>query len=104
MLFLFYKGLLHILKNNLYAIFIILAYALGSMALLFSTTFFAHQFVGVILFFVFYLLCYYGIQNPQKKYIFLAGLLGGLALISEYPAGIIIILLGIYFFIKSIYY
>lgn len=101
MLWLFYKWLLRILDSSLYAAFIIIGYALGSMALLFSTTFFAHQFVGIILFFSFYLIYHYGVWNPKKGYIFLSGLLAGLAVISEYPAGIIVGLLGLYFLFKT---
>lgn len=68
-------------------------FALGTLAYPFSTTFFSHMFGGSLLFVAFYLLfTARSLRRPEWR-IALAGLLSGVAVISEYPAGVIMLLL-----------
>ncbi len=71
-------------------------FALGTLAYPFSTTFYSHMFGGALIFLAFYLLfTARWMQAPQRR-IVLAGLLTGVAVISEYPVGVIMLLLGGY--------
>lgn len=71
-------------------------FALGTLAFPFSTTFYSHMFGGALIFTAFYLL--FGARDRQRSgwRIALAGLLTGIAVISEYPVGVIMLLLGGY--------
>ncbi len=69
------------------------AFALGTLAYPFSNTFFSHMFGGSLMFVAFYLLFRArAVPRPERR-IALAGLLAGLAVISEYPLGVVLLLL-----------
>lgn len=68
-------------------------FALGTLAYPFSTTLFSHMFGGALIFVAFYLL-FRARQGERATWrLVVAGLLTGLAVISEYPAGVILLLL-----------
>ncbi|MEO7001694.1 MAG: hypothetical protein ABI068_07760 [Ktedonobacterales bacterium] len=69
------------------------AFALGTLAFPFSTTFFSHAFGGALAFIGFYLL--YRAQDyarPELR-VFAAGILVGCAVLSEYPLGLVMLAL-----------
>ncbi|HEU5369480.1 MAG TPA: hypothetical protein VFU69_13495, partial [Ktedonobacterales bacterium] len=69
------------------------AFALGTLAFPFSSTFFSHAFGGGLAIIGFYLLYRARDKENAGSWVILAGLLMGLAVISEYPIGIIVIVL-----------
>ncbi|HKW20577.1 MAG TPA: hypothetical protein VJO13_04315 [Ktedonobacterales bacterium] len=72
------------------------AFALGTLAYPFSTTFFSHAFGGGLAFIGFYLLYRARDKENAGAWVILSGLLLGLAVISEYPVGVIVVLLFAY--------
>jgi len=72
-----------------------IAFFQGSMVLLFANTFFAHQFVGVLLFLLYELIERSDKRTSSGKF-FAAGALGAYAIISEYPAAISVGFLSFY--------
>jgi 4-amino-4-deoxy-L-arabinose transferase-like glycosyltransferase len=72
------------------------AFALGTLAYPFSTTFFSHAFGGGLAFIGFYLLYRARDKENAGVWVILSGLLLGLAVISEYPIGVIVVLLFAY--------
>jgi hypothetical protein len=72
------------------------AFALGTLAFPFSTTFFSHAFGGGLAFIGFYLLYRAREKENAGAWVILSGLLLGLAVISEYPVGVIVVLLFAY--------
>ncbi|HEX5158837.1 MAG TPA: hypothetical protein VFW17_16620 [Ktedonobacterales bacterium] len=72
------------------------AFALGTLAYPFSTTFFSHAFGGGLAFIGFYLLYRARDKENAGAWVILSGLLLGLAVISEYPVGVIVVLLFVY--------
>ncbi|HEX6542547.1 MAG TPA: hypothetical protein VF040_12385 [Ktedonobacterales bacterium] len=69
------------------------AFALGTLAFPFSTTFFSHAFGGGLAFIGFYLIYRAREKENAGTWVILSGLLMGLAVISEYPVGVIVIVL-----------
>jgi hypothetical protein len=68
-------------------------FGLATLFYPFTTTFFSHTFGGALLFISFYLLyTARGSWTPTRR-ILLAGLLTGLGVITEYPAGVIFLVL-----------
>jgi hypothetical protein len=72
------------------------AFALGTLAYPFSTTFFSHAFGGGLAFIGFYLLYRAREKENAGAWVILSGVLLGLAVISEYPVGVIVVLLFAY--------
>ncbi|HEY7975066.1 MAG TPA: hypothetical protein VID72_06970 [Ktedonobacterales bacterium] len=68
-------------------------FALGTLAYPFSTTFFSHMFGGALIFVAFYLLFSARQAERPAWRLVVAGLLTGAAVVSEYPAGVIMLLL-----------
>lgn len=71
-------------------------FALGTLAWPFSTTFYSHMFGGALVFIAFYLLFTARSRSAPQRRLALAGLLTGVAVISEYPLGVVMLLLGGY--------
>ena len=69
------------------------AFALGTLAYPFSTTYFSHMFGGSLIFIAFYLLFRARHMERPEKRLALAGLLTGIAVVSEYPVGVVMLLL-----------
>lgn len=69
------------------------AFALGTLAYPFSTTFFSHAFGGGLAFAGFYLLYRARERENAGSWVILSGLLLGLAVISEYPVGVVVVVL-----------
>jgi hypothetical protein len=69
---------------------------LGTLAFPFSTTFFSHAFGGGLAFIGFYLLYRAREKENAGAWVILSGMLLGLAVISEYPVGVIVVLLFVY--------
>lgn len=69
------------------------AFALGTLAYPFSTTFFSHAFGGALAFIGFYLLYRARERENAGAWVIFSGLLIGLAVISEYPIGVIVVVL-----------
>ena len=69
------------------------AFALGTLAYPFSTTFFSHAFGGGLAFIGFYLLYRAREKENAGSWVILSGLLMGIAVISEYPVGVIVVAL-----------
>jgi len=76
------------------------AFALGTVAYIYSVWLFSHQLVSVLLFSSFLLVFYRVKERPDTGRTLLfaaaAGVLGGLAIITEYPTIIIAGLIGLY--------
>ncbi len=72
------------------------AFALGTLAYPFSTTFFSHAFGGGLAFIGFYLLYRAREKENAGLWVILSGMLLGLAVISEYPVGVIVVVLFAY--------
>ncbi len=71
-------------------------FALGTLAYPFSTAFYSHMFGGALIFVAFYLLFSAKRRERTAWRLTLAGLLTGIAVVSEYPVGVIMLLLCIY--------
>ena len=80
-------------------------YSLGTIAYVYSTQLFSHQFAAILLFSAFLLLYAKVRRKPRDRRVLLfaglAGLLAGYAFISEYPAILIACLLGLYAFVVA---
>jgi len=75
-----------------------LAYSLGTLAFPFSTVFYGHQAAAVAGLAAFYILAR-AKRTPRPEssgLLLLSGFLGGYALLSDFPAGIVLVLLGVY--------
>lgn len=72
------------------------AFALGTLEYPFSTTFFSHAFGGGLAFIGFYLIYHAREKENAGPWVILSGLLLGLAVISEYPVGVIVAVLLVY--------
>jgi len=77
---------------------ITLSYSLGTMAFPFSTIFYGHQMAAVFGIFSFYILLRMRLKTiPEKSsFLWLSGFLSGWAYLSDYPAGIIVVFVGLY--------
>jgi len=71
-------------------------FALGTLAYPFSTTYYSHMFGGSLIFVAFYLIFSARTKAAPQRRLALAGLLTGIAVVSEYPVGVIMLLLGGY--------
>ncbi len=69
------------------------AFALATLAFPFATTYFSHAFGGGLAFLGFYLLYRARAQSRAWLWAAIAGLLVGFAVISEYPVGVILVIL-----------
>jgi hypothetical protein len=87
-------------QSRLKAFLVTAAVSLGTMYFPYSVVFFSHQFTSSLLFCAFFMI-YLIKEKPERMrngYVFLIGSLLGWALISEYPAAVIILaLIGYYF-------
>lgn len=72
------------------------AFALGTLEFPFATTFFSHAFGGGLAFIGFYLIYRAREKENAGSWVLLAGLLLGLAVISEYPIGVVVVVLFAY--------
>jgi hypothetical protein len=72
------------------------AFALGTLEYPFSTTLFSHAFGGGLAFIGFYLIYRAREKENAGAWVILAGLLLGLAVISEYPIGVVVVVLFAY--------
>ncbi len=77
---------------------ITLAYSLGTLAFPFSTVFYGHQLAAATGLAAFYILVRKsGARGPNSpSLLFLSGFLAGYAFLSDFPAGIILVLLAVY--------
>lgn len=84
-----------------------LALFLGTPAFAYSTVLYGHMVSSVLTIVGFYLLYKYLLLEPDSpragRYVFLAGLAGGWAVVTEYPTGLIVTALALYCFIHSIF-
>jgi hypothetical protein len=78
-----------------------LGYGLGTIAFAFSTVFFSHQIVALLLFATFYLLFSIRQGRLSQWHYLTAGLLAGYAMITEYPTALIVGCLALYAFYRS---
>jgi hypothetical protein len=90
----------YISGSRLRAFVVTLAIILGTMALPFSVVFFGHQLAAALLFCAFFLIFQLRVRPDLKRpgYLFLIGLVLGLALITEYTTVLIVAPLGLYYF------
>ena len=72
------------------------AFGLSTFFFPMSTEFFSHAFAGSLAFIGFYLLYRAKSATHPDRFILAAGLLVGIAIISEYPAGVIMLALAVY--------
>jgi len=97
---LLFYGILTMLKEIRQGarVILTLAYSLGTLAFPFSTVFYGHQLAAALVIAVFYLLLRVRLKLWPERFfpIWSAGLLSGAAFLCDYPAGIIVILLGAY--------
>ena len=92
-----YRFLGYFLTSERKRFFLVLVYALGTLAFPYATLCYGHQLSAVLLFIAFYLL--FSLKNNllTKKYYFLiSGFLLGYSLIIDYPSGIVAFLLVLY--------
>lgn len=84
-----------------------LALFLGTPAFAYSTVIYGHMVSSVLTVISFYLLLKYLVLEPRASrgslYIFLAGLAGGWAVVTEYPAAMIVTLLTIYCLVRAFF-
>lgn len=73
-----------------------LGYGLGTIAFAFSTVFFGHQIVALLLFAAFYLLFRIRQGALSQWHYLTAGALAGYAIITEYPTALIVSCLALY--------
>ncbi len=71
-------------------------FALATLAFPFSTTLFSHVFGGALAFIGFYLAYRARSRSQPARWLVAAGLLVGIAVISEYPTGLIMLALCVY--------
>jgi len=76
------------------------AYGLGTLALPFATLYFGHQTAAFFGFAAFYALFTARERRHPARWAFLGGLLVGLAVLAEYPLGIVAVLLGLYVLVR----
>lgn len=80
---------------------------LGTPAFAYSTVLYGHMVSSVLTIVAFYLLYKYLLLEPGSprsgRYIFLAGLASGWAVVTEYPTALIVTMLALYCFIHSIF-
>jgi len=84
-------------NSTRYALLVTLAVCLGTPFYIYSAAYYGHSLVGMLLFVVFFI--WFGMKNeagisPLKT--FLSGILLGYAVITEYPAAFIVLILGLY--------
>ncbi|MEA1928598.1 MAG: hypothetical protein U9N73_10360, partial [Candidatus Auribacterota bacterium] len=79
-------------------VMVTLIYALGTLAFPFSTVFYGHQLAASVSIISFYILLKLKTGGGKESYLLLllSGFLAGYAFLSDYPAGISMVLLGIY--------
>ncbi len=97
---LMYVLCLYLSKSRFLAYLVTLTIALGTMYLPYSVVFFSHQFTSSLLFSAFVMIFFLK-EKPElwkNWYLFLIGSLMGWALVSEYPAVVIILALIFYYF------
>jgi len=90
---------LYLSGNRFRSFLTTLAISLGTMCFPFSVLFFSHQLTSSLLFSAFFMIFFLK-ESPRSRgygYLFLIGLLLGWALISEYPAAVIILALVAYY-------
>jgi hypothetical protein len=89
-------------KSRFRAFIVTLAIALGTMCFPFSVNFFGHQLAASFLFGAFFMIFLIKIQQDQVKlknfYIFLIGLLLGLALLTDLTTAVVVLPLIVYYF------
>ncbi len=77
---------------------------LGTPAFAYSTVLYGHMVGSVLTVVSFYLLLKYGVLFPRKRraslFVFLSGLAGGWAVVTEYPTIIIVVFLSLYCFFR----
>ncbi len=78
-----------------------LGYGLGTIAFAFSTVFFGHQMVALLLFAAFYLLFKIRRGTLSQWHYLTAGALAGYAIITEYPTALIVGCLALYAFLPG---
>jgi hypothetical protein len=90
---------LYLSRSRLRSYLVTLAITLGTLYLPYSVTFFSHQLTSSLLFSAFFLIFFLKENREKTKngYLFLIGLLLGLAFICEYPSAVIILALVIYY-------
>lgn len=93
---------LYLSKSRIRSFFVTLAIALGTMLFPFSVIFFGHTLAAFFLFSAFFLIYQIRIKPPGENAggfrLFLIGLLLGLALLTETPTALIILILVGYYF------
>jgi hypothetical protein len=77
-------------------LFLVFAYGLGTVAFPYSTVFYSHQLAAILTFLAFFLVFRIRWQQAPMWHLWLAGALLGFALISEYPTGVIAVVIGLY--------
>ena len=78
-----------------------LGYGLGTIAFAFSTVFFSHQMVALLLFAAFYLLFRIRRGDLSAWHYLTTGALAGYAIITEYPTALIVVCLALYVFFPT---
>lgn len=84
-----YRISLYFTSNEHYRLVIAITYGIGTIAFYYATVFFSHAAATFFGFCCFYLI--FEMRKKLKDYSFLAGVVGGLAVITEYPTLIIIL-------------
>lgn len=95
---LMYLLCLYLCKKRARSFLITLAVTLGTMYFPYSTIFFSHQFTAALIFSGFFIIFFLKVGElaPKGGWLFLAGLLLGWAVISEYTSAAIVLPIAIY--------
>lgn len=90
---------LYLSKNRFRSFWVTLTVSLGTMAWPYSTVFFSHQFSSSLLFSAFFMIFFLKerVELGRSWYFFLIGFLLGWAVISEFPAAVIVLALLVYY-------
>jgi hypothetical protein len=89
----------HISGTRFWAYIVTIAIALGTMCMPYSIVFYSHQLAAALLFCAFFMIFRLKVNLGicQKSSLFFIGFLLGLALITEFPSAVIVLLLMFYY-------
>ena len=96
-----YSWCVQVSGSSLRSLIVTLAVYLGTMIFPYSVVFFGHQLAGAFLFAAFFVIFQLKAgSGPGRSWMYvLIGLLVGLAILTEYPPGLIALFLGIYYLV-----
>jgi hypothetical protein len=87
-------------------LFVTIGYSIATPVFAYSTVFYGHQIAGTFLIIIFYIIHKIVLgevrYDKESIYLFIAGILAGLTVLTEYPPAVVILFFSIFLFIKLI--